>query len=259
MSLSYHITGAISVLFFSLCLIGIWAQISTIRRRKREMLDWQSSAVAAEIAVDPIPDIDLPVRPTSVLSLNQFFASFLAFYSFLVYGICIEPFNHYLVWTRLIATSLVMLILYEIWHDRRRLVAAVALATSLLLMLVAVGMLVIGGNRVADEGRWIATILAVFAAGVQAQGLTHQVVRIRRSGRTGAVSLKMHQLTTLKDLSTIGFAATMPIGAGWPLMLVSGTGATVKTVVMWHFGWVRRSPIAAMRRNDTSPRVMEAV
>lgn len=248
MSSSYHIAGTVSVVFFMLCLLGICAQISTIWRRKREALDWHRS-VSEAVEIDTLPDIDLPVRPTSVLSLNQFFASFLAFYSFLVYGICIEPFNHYLVWTRLLATTLVMIILYEIWHDRRQLISALGLAASLILMTAAIGVL-IANNRIADEGRWIATTLAMLATVVFAQGLIHQIVRIRRTGRTGAVSLRMHQLTTLKDLSTIGFALTMPDGAGWPLIVVGGTGGAIKTVLMWHFRWVRRNPLAEIRRND---------
>ena len=109
MSTSYHIAGWISVFFFLLSLGGVAEQLRLIWRRKRRF----HSALAHD---DETSDFD---RPTAVLSLNQFFASFLAFYSFLVYGLCLSPLNHYLVWTRLPATLLVASILFEIWHDRR--------------------------------------------------------------------------------------------------------------------------------------------
>lgn len=236
MPLSYHITGAISVVFFVLSLIGIGTQLRLIWRRK----------FAHTLAGQASPTVEFD-RPTAVLSLNQFFASFLAFYSFLVYGVCSEPFNHYLVWTRLPATFLVLLILFEIWLDRRQRLPAVAVFAGVVLMLVAAGLL-IAGPRITTEGRWVSAFLAVFAAAVFAQGLIHQIVRIRQTGRTGAVSLRMHQLTTSKDVSTIVFALAMPPGMGWPLMVVGAVGVVTKSVLMWHFRWVDHSPLAATRR-----------
>ncbi len=242
MSLSYHITGWVSVLFFALSLAGIGSQLRLIWRRKHS----HQVAVnqAGESQAGPPADSS---RPTAVLSLNQFFASFLAFYSFLVYGICSEPFNHYLVWTRLPATVLVLFILYEVWHDRRNRLPALAVMTGITLMLAAAGLL-IAGPRITTEGRWVWALLAVFAAAVFAQGLMHQIMRVRQTGHTGAISLHMHQLTTCKDASTIAFALTMQPGMGWPLMVVGVTGVATKSVLMWHFRWVDHSPLAAARR-----------
>lgn len=238
MPAKYHIAGSISVVFFLLCLVGIWLQLVTIWRRKHAFHSGDFDSASSS-------------PPTAVLSLNQFYGSFLAFYSFLLYGICVEPFNHYLVWTRLFACVLVMMILYEIWHDRRTSLAALGVASGVVLMGIAAVALGLG-NRAADEGRWIGTTLAMIAAAVFAQGLIHQIVRVRQSGHTGAISLRMHQLTTLKDMSTIGFALTMPSGTGWPLMTVGGVGVVTKSVLMWHFRWAHRSEVAAGRRHSSN-------
>jgi hypothetical protein len=233
MSVNYHVTGWISVFFFLLSLAGIFIQLREIWRRKLSFVSGQESGGERQ-------------RPTAVLSLNQFFASFLAFYSFLVYGFCSEPFNHYLVWTRLPATLLALAILYEIWHDRRDRLPALALGGSLALFVFAVAILV-SGEQVIREGRDVSALLAVFAATVFGQGIIHQIVLVRQSGQTGAISLRMHQLTTCKDFSTIAFALTMPIGSGWPLMTVGGVGVVTKSVLMWHFRWVRLNALTPDR------------
>jgi len=233
MPFKYHLAGGISVVFFLLSLTGISAQLLDIRRRR---LQFFRSTAHSEID-----------RPTAILSLNQFFASFLAFYSFLVYGICSVPFNHYLVWTRLPASFLVLCILYEIWHDRRSRVAAVAVLSAA-IMIAATTVLLLTGSRMTDHGRETSGWLAIFAASIFGQGIIHQIFRVRTTGQTGAISLRMHQLTTLKDFSTIFFALTMPFEQGWPLMTVGAVGVTTKSVLMWHFRWVRRSSLARERR-----------
>lgn len=233
MPANYHVTGSISVFFFLLSLLGIFTQLREIWRRKHAHRD------------TPAAEVDERDRPTAVLSLNQFFASFLAFYSFLVYGFCSEPFNHYLVWTRLPATLLVLTILYEIWHDRRGEVAFVVFSGSLALVVLAVVTL-ISGQQVIEGSRHVAGWLAIVAATVFGQGIIHQILQVRRRGHTGAISLRMHQLTTCKDLSTIAFALTMPFDQGWPLMTVGCVGVATKSVLMWHFRWARlHSPCAS--------------
>ena len=142
-----------------------------------------------------------------------------------------------------------LFILYEIWHDRRQRLPALVVITGVTLMLAAAGLL-IAGPTITTEGRWVSALLALFAAAVFAQGLMHQIMRVRQTGRTGAISLRMHQLTTCKDASTIAFALTMPPGIGWPLMVVGVTGVATKSVLMWHFRWVDRSPLAAARRGS---------
>ena len=234
----YQITGWIVVICFSLSLLGIAEQLRQICERRRRMMAIHESERSVEH------------RPTDVLSLNQFFASFLAFYSFLVYGLCLDPFNHFLVWTRLPAVILAVLILREIQIDRRDRSSTAVWRISLLMIAASLGLLV-SDAKVSSEARWIASGLAVFAAGVFAQGLLHQVLRIRQTGRTGAISLRMHQLTTLKDASTVAFSFAIPDGNGWPLLLVGLVGMATKLALMWQFRWARRSSIAAARRDQS--------
>ena len=85
--------GSLNSVFILLSLIGVFSQLQKIWRRKR---------------------IDQNGEATELLSLNQFSVSFLAYYSFFVYGYSIDPFNHYIVWPRLVAALLVTMILYEI-------------------------------------------------------------------------------------------------------------------------------------------------
>ncbi|MFP6764303.1 MAG: hypothetical protein VB858_11815, partial [Planctomycetaceae bacterium] len=209
MPLDYHTAGVISVAFFLLSLTGFAAQLREIRRRRQLFIQHNTS--------------DEFERPTAILSLNQFFASFLAFYSFLVYGLCSAPFNHYLVWTRLPATMLVLGILYEIWHDRRSPSAAAAVLGAAAMIAATVALL-LPGSQVTEESRQMSGWLAIFAATIFGQGIIHQIIRVRTTGHTGAISLRMHQLTTLKDLSTILFALAMPFAQGWPLMTVGAVG-----------------------------------
>ena len=84
--MTYHITGLISAVIFLLTVSGLWLQLQLVWKRKQAFM-----AGACE-------------RPTAVLSLNQVVSSFLAFYSFFLYGGCLPRFNHYLVWTRLVAS-----------------------------------------------------------------------------------------------------------------------------------------------------------
>lgn len=248
MTLNYHVTGWISVFFFTLCLFGIASQLREIQRRKAIFqleLENRGDDQPRDGSTHQL-DIEFQ-RPTAILSLNQFFASFLAFYAFLVLGVCSTPLNHYLIWTRLVATFLVMTILYEIRHDRRDALSTAAFSGSVLLMIAASALPMLGDN-LAVEGRWLSSSLALFAAGVFAQGLIHQIIQVRAFGRTGAVSLRMHQLTTCKDASTIAFGLAMSLDTGWPLLVVGLVGVSTKSVLMWHFRWVRNSPLAAERR-----------
>ena len=71
-----------------------------------------------------------------------------------------------------------------------------------------------------------------------------QVRLIRRSGRTGAVSRRMHQLFLARDVATLAFAGAMGMTAGWPLLVMNGASACTKVAILYHFRWVRSSPAA---------------
>lgn len=231
--MSYHITGLISSAIFLLTIGGLWAQLGLVWQRKQSA----TNDITQE-------------RPTAVLSVNQFVSSYLAFFSFFLYGACLERFNHYLVWPRLAASLLTLAVLFEIVRDRRDRVATLAFVVCAALLVGApLGLVTIPGA--AEWGRTVSQTLIVTVTVILAQGYLHQVLMIRQTGRTGGVSARLHQFFFWKDVSTIAFALTMGTSTGWPLILLSSVSATTKLVTLWHFRWVRLSPVASQRRDTT--------
>lgn len=229
--MSYHVTGLISSAIFLLTIGGLWSQLGLVWTRRNLAARGESGE-----------------RPTAVLSVNQFVSSFLAFFSFFLYGLCLDPFNHYLVWPRLAASLLTLAVLFEIMRDRRERLAVLAFVANMLLLIGApTALLSIPGAT--EWGRTVSQTLIVIVTAILAQGYLHQVLMIRRTGRTGGVSARLHQFFFWKDLSTIAFAVSMGTSTGWPLMLLSSVSATTKLVTLWHFRWVRLSPVACERRN----------
>lgn len=231
--MSYHLTGLISSAIFLLTLVGLWSQLGFVWQRRR----------SATIG-------DTLERPTAVLSVNQFVSSFLAFFSFFLYGACLERFNHYLVWPRLAASLLTLAVLFEIARDRSDRFSTLAFAVCAFLLVGApLGLVAIPGAAL--WGRTVSQSLIVVVTVILAQGYLHQVLMIRQTGRTGGVSARLHQFFFWKDVSTIAFALSMGTSTGWPLMLLSTVSAVTKLFTLWHFRWVRLSPIARQRREST--------
>ena len=222
----YQIAGLLNAITILASLTGVWAQLALIRERKRD------------------PAVG---RPTEILSLNQFTVSFFAFWSFFVYGYSIEPFNHYLVWPRLVGCFLVLAILREIFADRRTRASAIAFSFAAALLALGVGGLVLG-HSFKDEGRLASTTLIVAVSLLLAQAYWHQIGLIWRSGKTGALSLRMNQMILAMDCSTIFFALTMGLAAGWPLLMLALVSGSTKLGVLWLFRWARLSPEAERRR-----------
>ena len=231
--MSYHLTGLISAVIFLLTLGGLWSQLQFVWKRKRAFNE-------APLRAEP---------STAILSVNQFLSSFLAFFSFFLYGTCLEPFNHYLVWPRLAAALMTLGVLYEIMADRKTwLPTFIFIACA--SMVLAAPMLLLLTPEVRTWGRKISQGLIVTVTVILAQGYSHQVVLIRQSGQTGAVSLRLHQLFLLKDASTMAFALAMGLRSGWPVLLLSSVSAITKLATMWHFRWARLSPTAQERRES---------
>ena len=100
--MSYHLTGILNAALFLLTLAGLQSQLRLVWERKQAYSKGELSE-----------------GPTAVLSLNQFTSSYLAFISFFLYGIALERFNHYLVWPRLAAALMTLIVLWEILISRR--------------------------------------------------------------------------------------------------------------------------------------------
>ncbi|MNM64709.1 hypothetical protein D3C81_761170 [compost metagenome] len=225
----YAVAGAINTGFILLSLMGVAAQLRLVQRRRQR-----------EAASD---------AATAVLSLNQFTVSFLAYLSFFVYGYSITPFNHFIVWPRLLASALVLMILIEIWRDRRSSAAAGSLVVATVMLVCALAGLLWGGRYV-DQGRIFASAMIVVITLLLAQGYTHQILLIWRIGHTGAVSLRMSQLILLMDLSTIVFAFAMGLRLGWPLLLLAIVSGATKLAIIWLFRWQHGAKASERRQRS---------
>ncbi|MDD9800560.1 MAG: hypothetical protein OXU29_08900 [Gammaproteobacteria bacterium] len=228
---NYHLAGLASAFFMALSLSGLIVQVRFIWQRKKQRA---AGRLAGEL-------------PTSALSLNRFAASYFGFYALLVYGLCLQPLNHYLVWPRVLAEILLLAVFYALWLDRRGLAPAMVLAAGVALLLVAAALPAMSAAALLRSAA-VAQALVVLSALVFLQGAVHQVVKIRREGRTGGLSLRMHQLSALKDTSLVLFGAAMGFGRGWPLLLIGGVSLAMQVVTMGHFHWARTSPAARRRR-----------
>lgn len=222
----YQIAGTLNAVAILASLFGLWMQIGKIRERKR----------------NPAAG-----RPTEILSLNQFTMSFFAFWSFFVYGYSIEPFNHYLVWPRLVGCTLILVILYEIFVDRRTRAAGAFFFAAAALVAIGIGGLFLG-RTFQDQGRLLSASLIVAVSLLLAQAYWHQIGLIWRAGKTGALSLRMNQLILAMDGSTIFFALTMGLADGWPLLFLAVVSGATKLIILWLFRWTRLSPEAQKRR-----------
>lgn len=224
----YDIVGILSAFFLCVSTFGIWIQLRTIWKRK---LDFGKSTTI-----------------TSVLSLNHFIVRFVAFLAILVLGYSQHPFNHYLVWPYLPAVALLLLIIREIYADRRDAGSSIAFFACTTLLVLGVLVWVFG---LAEQLHTtvLSEVVLLCAAALIAQSDIHQIYLIRLSGDTGAVAIKTHQTTVIKDSSAVLFGLVMGISIGWPLVVSAGTSFITKSVILYHFRWVRTSLLAAERRD----------
>lgn len=166
---------------------------------------------------------------------------------FFIYGYSIEPFNHYIVWLRLIASALVWFILFEIWHDRRDRLSFISLSViSISFLCGVVGLF--SGNSYSDESTLISQSLILVVTVLLAQGYFHQIMLIYQHGETGAVDLKMSQFILMMDISTIAFALSIGIEQAWPLLCLASVSGMTKVIIMYQFRWVRCSENAKQKR-----------
>ncbi len=186
-------------------------------------------------------------KVTDILSQNQFTMSFLAYFSFFIYGYSLEEFNHYIVWPRLIASVLVFLILFEMYKDRKSAASIICLSFASLLSAAGIFGLVFS-EKLAIYAIQVSTILIVVITLLLAQGYIHQIKIIINSGSTGAIDIRMSQFILMMDISTIAFSMTMGLSQAWPLILLASVSAITKLIIMYLFRWVNISAVAQKRR-----------
>lgn len=214
--LVYNGVGIVSAVLVAVSTVGIGLQLQKILKRR---------VVGGVIA-------------TQGLSLVRFSTSFLAFFSMFLYGLTLEAFNHYLVWPRVLALAMLLAILFEIWRDRRNGTAMAVLGGGLALVAVAVYLSATEYRLVVHQAG-LTHALVICSALLLMQGGVAQIMQIRRTGETGALSLPMHQLFFLKDASSILFAIVMGFANGWPVFAFHLVSLVLQVATMWHFRLVR--------------------
>lgn len=229
---SYHFFGIVSAAAFMLTVLGLFYQLAFVLKRRKLFLE---GALFND-------------KPTNIISLNQLNSIYLACYSFFLYGICTTPINHYLAWPRFMAMLVILLLFYQILIDRRNLCANIVFyfTSSLLILSSFIFWL---KEDIQQYAKYVAQGLVIIATLVLAQGYYHQILLIRRSGRTGAVSIRFHQCVLLTALSTVAFGFAIGLKDGWPLVLLASVSATLKVITLWHFRWVKISKTAEIRRS----------
>jgi hypothetical protein len=164
------------------------------------------------------------------LSLNQFGSSYFAFFSIFLFGISVDPFNHYLVWTRCGALILTLIIIYKIWSQRRtKLTAAVTVLAGLSLLAGFVSMYFRPFPALAQFGT---NSLMLVVTVILFQGTLHQWVVLRRRQKVGSLSFTLFKNILIKDVSTLMFGLTMPISQSWPLLILNGTSVVMRGGVL---------------------------
>jgi hypothetical protein len=221
----YNIFGLLNTVFIFVSLYGVYLQLNKLWLRKKSGEN----------------------KVTDILSQNQFTVSFLAYFSFFIYGYSIDVFNHYIVWPRLLASVLVLLILFEMYKDRKSVPAMLSLIFAGVLFIAGIAGLVFN-DQFSVHSNQMSTILIVVITLLLAQGYTHQIKLIIRSGKTGAIDIRMSQFILMMDLSTIAFAMTMGFSQGWPLMFLATVSAMTKLIIIYLFRWVESSSAAQKRR-----------
>ncbi len=202
---SVHATGMAAAASFGLVVAGLLLQVRVIHRRRAQ-----------------------GQNPVAVLSLNQFFVTFLSFIAFALCSSSIGPVGGYVLWPRIVGAVPCAYIIVQIALVRRDAISWLALASCGLLTAV------LGYQLLVNQGEVLVRreVVAIVASAVLLQGYAHQVFKLHRSGYRGAVSVGYHSLVLLKDIAMLAFAAGLPWDAAWPLVLMSGSSALTKVAVL---------------------------
>jgi hypothetical protein len=203
----YHIMGLASSALFLLTWFGLWSQIKSMNKYQYLCRDANNS-----------------------LSLNQFGSSYFAFFSLFLFGISVEPFNHYLVWTRFGALLLTLVIIMKIWQQRRGPVTTmVALIATLAFLAGIASMFFRPFPAIAQLGT--ATLMLGVTV-ILFQGTLHQLLVLKRRQKVGSLSATLFKNILIKDVSTLLFGLTMPLSQSWPLLVLNGTSVIMRGAVL---------------------------
>lgn len=227
----YDFMGWMSAGTVVLSLGGIAAQLRLIWQRK---------------ALYTAGDLD-GQTPTEILSLNRFSSSFIAFFAMFLYGMTMGTINGYVAFPRAIAVTLLLVILYEMQADRRDRRSRTVFYMCLGFVIASIAFCLTPYRSALSEAG-ISQAIVVATCFIFAQGATHQIMMIRKTGKTGALSVWMFSMFFLKDVFAVIFGFLMGLDHGWPVLLMHAVSLTAQSTTLYHFWWVKRSDKALKRR-----------
>ena len=139
------------------------------------------------------------------------------------------------------------LILFEMLKDRHQKRVKLVFVSVLVALLIGIAGLILG-PKIIDESNFISKVIILTVSVTLAQGYWHKISLIIKSGKTGAVNIRMNQFILAMDFSTLFLAYTMGFSDSWPMVVLATVSGVTKLMIMYLFRWVRLSPIAASRR-----------
>lgn len=203
----YHLMGLVSSALFLLTWFGLWSQIKSMNKYQYLCRDANNS-----------------------LSLNQFGSSYFAFFSLFLFGISVEPFNHYLVWTRFGALLLTLVIIMKIWQQRRGPVTTMVASIATLVFLAGIASMFFRPFPAIAQLGTATLMLGVTV--ILFQGTLHQLLVLKRRQKVGSLSATLFKNILIKDVSTLLFGLTMPLSQSWPLLVLNGTSVMMRGAVL---------------------------
>ena len=214
----YHLFGWLSSVVFLFTWYGLLHQILQLAKAKK------ATGIASQS-----------------LSINQFSSSFFAFYANFIFGLSLTDFNHYLVWTRLGALLLLLVILGRIWADRRSPTSHFAFFGAAIA--IVLGFVAMGFRPFPTLATFGTNGFMVIVALILVQGTVHQWLVIRREKTVGALSESMILSILFKDITTLAFAMTMPFSVAWPLLFMNGASALSRGLLWLTMKKMRRNKV----------------
>ena len=199
--------GLVSSALFLLTWFGLWSQIKSMNKYQYLCRDANNS-----------------------LSLNQFGSSYFAFFSLFLFGISVEPFNHYLVWTRFGALLLTLVIIMKIWQQRRGPVTTMVTSMATLVFLAGIASMFFRPFPAIAQLGTATLMLGVTV--ILFQGTLHQLLVLKRRQKVGSLSATLFKNILIKDVSTLLFGLTMPLSQSWPLLVLNGTSVIMRGAVL---------------------------
>jgi hypothetical protein len=184
-----HIAGIINNIFFSTSIIGFYNQWRKIRLRKLSSQYGKGQS-------------------SKSISYNFIMSSFIALFSFVILRASANPFNHYLVWTRIAALFFIILILIEMIGDRPSYLSFMVLVFTFLFIAIGAFMLykiIYLYQSYSLYGEMLVLLTTV----ITFQGFLHQLRMLKRIKGSTALSLSMFQLGLGKDLSSLLLGCAM--------------------------------------------------